>query len=140
MLNPTGSPRRRRYIITFVKQRGESDDSCDLRLLRRLGVSPDDITVVTADTGTIALGMGTFAARTAVNAGSSVHLAAREVADTLARKGWGNDPARLGAYSFLTTGEPAALQVAQQLDQASRVPGSHHVGLQGRDPTGLTIA
>ena len=47
----------------------------------QLGVSPDDITVVTADTGTIALGMGTFAARTAVNAGSSVHLAAREVAD-----------------------------------------------------------
>ena len=44
MLNPTGSPRRRRYIITFVKQRGESDDSCDLRLLRRLGVSPDDDT------------------------------------------------------------------------------------------------
>ena len=42
MLSPTGSPRRRRYIITFVKQRGESDESCDLRLLRRLGVDADD--------------------------------------------------------------------------------------------------
>jgi aerobic carbon-monoxide dehydrogenase large subunit len=41
----------------------------------QLGASPDDINVVTADTGTIGLGMGTFAARTAVNAGSSVHLA-----------------------------------------------------------------
>ena len=45
-----------------------------------LGVDIDDVTVVTADTATIALGMGTFAARTAVNAGSSVHLAAVEVA------------------------------------------------------------
>ncbi len=46
----------------------------------QLGVDIDDITVVTADTASISLGMGTFAARTAVNAGSSVHLAAIEVA------------------------------------------------------------
>ena len=45
-----------------------------------LGVDYNDVTVVTADTATIALGVGTFAARTAVNAGSSVHLAALEVA------------------------------------------------------------
>jgi carbon-monoxide dehydrogenase large subunit len=47
----------------------------------QLGVDFNDITVVTADTASISLGMGTFAARTAVNAGSSVHLAAKEVAD-----------------------------------------------------------
>jgi len=46
----------------------------------QLGVDYNDVTVVTADTATISLGMGTFAARTAVNAGSSVHLAAKEVA------------------------------------------------------------
>jgi carbon-monoxide dehydrogenase large subunit len=46
-----------------------------------LGVDFSDITVVTADTDTIPFGMGTFASRTAVNAGSSVHLAAIEVAD-----------------------------------------------------------
>lgn len=46
----------------------------------QLGVDIDDVTVVTADTASISLGMGTFAARTAVNAGSSVHLAALEVA------------------------------------------------------------
>jgi carbon-monoxide dehydrogenase large subunit len=45
-----------------------------------LGVDYNDVTVVTADTATISLGMGTFAARTAVNAGSSVHLAAVAVA------------------------------------------------------------
>ncbi|MBI4195840.1 MAG: xanthine dehydrogenase family protein molybdopterin-binding subunit [Betaproteobacteria bacterium] len=47
----------------------------------QLGVDYDDVTVVTSDTAGISLGIGSFAARTAVNAGSSVHLAAREVAD-----------------------------------------------------------
>ncbi|HKA40479.1 MAG TPA: xanthine dehydrogenase family protein molybdopterin-binding subunit [Burkholderiales bacterium] len=46
----------------------------------QLGVDFDDVTVVTADTAAISLGMGSFAARTAVNAGSSVHLAALAVA------------------------------------------------------------
>ncbi|RPI46463.1 MAG: dehydrogenase, partial [Betaproteobacteria bacterium] len=46
----------------------------------QLGVDIDAVNVVTADTSTIALGMGTFAARTAVNAGSSTHVAACEVA------------------------------------------------------------
>ena len=46
-----------------------------------LGVSYDDIRVVTGDTSSIPFGMGTFASRTAVNAGSSVHLAGIEVAN-----------------------------------------------------------
>jgi carbon-monoxide dehydrogenase large subunit len=45
-----------------------------------LGADFNDVTVVTGDTAAISLGMGSFAARTAVNAGSSVHLAALEVA------------------------------------------------------------
>jgi carbon-monoxide dehydrogenase large subunit len=48
-----------------------------------LGVSYEDIRVVTGDTGSIPFGMGTFASRTAVNAGSSVHLAGLEVADKI---------------------------------------------------------
>jgi carbon-monoxide dehydrogenase large subunit len=46
----------------------------------QLGVSYEDVTVATADTKDIAFGVGTFAARTAVNAGSSAHIAAVEVA------------------------------------------------------------
>jgi aerobic carbon-monoxide dehydrogenase large subunit len=46
----------------------------------QLGVSYEDVTVATADTKEIAFGVGTFAARTAVNAGSSAHIAAIEVA------------------------------------------------------------
>jgi carbon-monoxide dehydrogenase large subunit len=49
----------------------------------QLGVGIDDVTVVTADTADIALGMGTFAARSAVNAGSSVYLASIAVAEKI---------------------------------------------------------
>jgi glutamate racemase len=37
---------------------------------------------------------------------------AREVADTLARKGIENDPAREGAYRFLTTGDPETFRAS----------------------------
>ncbi len=47
----------------------------------QLGVSFNDIDVVTSDTAATAMGMGTFAARTAVNAGNSVHVAAIAVAN-----------------------------------------------------------
>src|SRR5215813_8819866 len=47
------------------------------------GCTPDDITIVTADTAATALGVGSFAARTAVNAGSSVHLASAQVAQKI---------------------------------------------------------
>ncbi|MDB5597310.1 MAG: Dehydrogenase [Hyphomicrobiales bacterium] len=48
-----------------------------------LGIGIDDINVVTGDTGTIPFGMGTFASRTAVNAGSSVHLAGLEIVEKI---------------------------------------------------------
>jgi carbon-monoxide dehydrogenase large subunit len=47
------------------------------------GCTPDDITVVTGDTAATGLGVGSFAARTAVNAGSSVHLASQEAASKI---------------------------------------------------------
>jgi glutamate racemase len=37
----------------------------------------------------------------------SAEETAREVATTLARKGWENAPGREGGYRFLTTGDPA---------------------------------
>jgi len=47
----------------------------------QLGVAPIDIEVVAGDTAAIPLGLGGFASRQAVTAGSSVHLAAVEVRD-----------------------------------------------------------
>jgi aerobic carbon-monoxide dehydrogenase large subunit len=49
-----------------------------------LGVPIDWVTVVGGDTAAIPFGVGTFASRSAVNAGSSVLLAARRVRDKLA--------------------------------------------------------
>jgi glutamate racemase len=40
----------------------------------------------------------------------SAEETAREVAETLARKGIENDPCREGVYRFLTTGEPSAFR------------------------------
>src|SRR5439155_25864310 len=45
----------------------------------QLGVPVEDVLVLTGDTAGIPLGGGTFASRTAVNAGPAVHLAARRV-------------------------------------------------------------
>lgn len=45
----------------------------------QLGVSPDRIKVTSGDTGTIPLGLGGFASRQTVTAGSSTHLAAKAV-------------------------------------------------------------
>ncbi len=44
-----------------------------------LGISVDDVSVITGDTGAIPFGIGTFASRIAVNAGNSIAMAAREV-------------------------------------------------------------
>ena len=45
----------------------------------QLGVRIEDIEVITGDTGYVSLGMGGFASRQTVNAGSSVHYAALKV-------------------------------------------------------------
>ena len=50
-----------------------------------LGVAPAEIEVVCGDTGTVALGLGGFASRQTVTAGSSVHIAAGEVRDKVLR-------------------------------------------------------
>src|SRR5579871_117211 len=44
-----------------------------------IGVRPEDITVISGDTSAVQLGLGGFASRQTVTAGTSVHLAARAV-------------------------------------------------------------
>jgi aerobic carbon-monoxide dehydrogenase large subunit len=68
-------------IYTGATPQGQSHKTTLAQIASdQLGVDFNDITVVTGDSTATALGMGTFAARTAVNAGSSVHIAALEVA------------------------------------------------------------
>jgi aerobic carbon-monoxide dehydrogenase large subunit len=47
----------------------------------QVGVRPEDVSVICGDTATIPLGLGGFASRQTVTAGSSTHLAARTVRD-----------------------------------------------------------
>jgi carbon-monoxide dehydrogenase large subunit len=49
----------------------------------QFGCAPDDVAVVTGDTAATGLGVGSFAARTAVNAGNSVHLASIQAAEKI---------------------------------------------------------
>ena len=68
-------------VYTGATPQGQSHKTTLAQIAaEKFGVDPDDVTVVTGDTAAVSLGIGTFAARTAVNAGSSVHLAALEVA------------------------------------------------------------
>ncbi len=50
-----------------------------------LGIAPTDVRVVAGDTAGVALGLGAFASRQTVTAGSSVLLAARQVAEKARR-------------------------------------------------------
>jgi carbon-monoxide dehydrogenase large subunit len=71
-------------LYTGATPQGQSHDTTLAQIAAdHLGVDYTDIRVVTGDTGTIPFGMGTFASRTAVNAGSSVHLAGIEVAQKI---------------------------------------------------------
>jgi carbon-monoxide dehydrogenase large subunit len=92
-----------------------------------LGVRLEDIEVITGDTGYVSLGMGGFASRQTVNAGSSVHYAALkvrekalkaaaqqleaaetdlELADGTVRVAGTNRSVKLGALSRMLRGVP----------------------------------
>lgn len=69
-------------LTTGATPQGQGHKTAFAQLVAdQLGVKVDDVTVITGDTAGIALGMGTFASRSAVNAGNSAHLAAIECAN-----------------------------------------------------------
>lgn len=71
-------------VFTGATPQGQSHKTTLAQIAAdHLGVDFSDVSVVTADTATIPFGMGSFASRTAVNAGSSVHLAAIEVSEKI---------------------------------------------------------
>ncbi len=67
-----------------------------------LGIPLDWVTVVGGDTAAIPFGVGTFASRSAVNAGSSIHVAAGRVRDKLA-----------AAAGALLEAAPADIEIAE---------------------------
>jgi carbon-monoxide dehydrogenase large subunit len=78
-----------------------------------LGVPLDWITVVGGDTAAIPFGIGTFASRSAVNAGSSIHVAAGKVRDKLAE-----------AAAALLEAAPADVEIVDGVASVRGAPGS----------------
>lgn len=71
-------------IFTGATPQGQSHKTTLAQVAAdHLGVDYQEVSVITADTATIPFGMGTFASRTAVNAGSSFHLAAIDLREKI---------------------------------------------------------
>ena len=78
-----------------------------------LGIPLDWVTVVGGDTAAIPFGIGTFASRSAVNAGSSIHVAAGKVRDKLAE-----------AAAALLEASPADVDIVDGVASVRGAPGS----------------
>ncbi|MGE0748106.1 MAG: xanthine dehydrogenase family protein molybdopterin-binding subunit [Rhodospirillales bacterium] len=73
-------PSGRIFLNTGASPQGQGHRTALAQICaEKFGVGLEDVQVGLADTGIIASGVGTFASRIAVNAGSSVHLAAMDV-------------------------------------------------------------
>lgn len=73
-------PNGRVTVITGTSHQGQGHRTAFLQVCAdALDVSPDDIDFLQGDTALMPLGIGTFASRVAVTAGSSIHLAAQRV-------------------------------------------------------------
>ena len=78
-----------------------------------LGIPLDWVTVVGGDTAAIPFGIGTFASRSAVNAGSSIHVAAGKVRDKLTE-----------AAAALLEAAPADVEIVDGVASVRGAPGS----------------
>ena len=69
-------------VLTGATNQGQGNITCYAQIAaEHFGVDIDQVRVVTGDTDAISLGLGAFASRQAVTAGSSIHLAASKVAE-----------------------------------------------------------
>src|SRR5438034_845355 len=78
-----------------------------------LGIPLDWVTVIGGDTAAISFGVGTFASRSAVNAGSSIHVAAGKVRDKIAE-----------AAAALLEAAPADIEVSDGAVSVRGAPAS----------------
>ncbi|MGH2672110.1 MAG: xanthine dehydrogenase family protein molybdopterin-binding subunit [Actinomycetota bacterium] len=108
----------------------------------QLGVSPDDVTVRGGDTAIIAHGIGTFASRSAVTAGSAVGIAARQLRDkvlAVAGEALETDPEdlELSDGRVVARGSPDKMMTLGQIARAAE-PGPRKKLPAGMDP-GLEV-
>ncbi|MFZ3287612.1 MAG: xanthine dehydrogenase family protein molybdopterin-binding subunit, partial [Telluria sp.] len=117
-------------ILTGAAPQGQGHKTTFAQICAdQLGVPMDHIDVITADTNAVSMGIGTFASRITVTAGSSVHLAAQAVRDKVARLaafmlGCEADQITLDNGFALVTGEPERRKSFAELARVSQgMPG-----------------
>lgn len=117
-------------ILTGAAPQGQGHKTTFAQICAdQLGVPMDHIDVITADTNAVSMGIGTFASRITVTAGSSVHLAAQAVRDKIARLaafmlGCEADQITLDNGFALVTGEPERRKSFAELARVSQgMPG-----------------
>jgi carbon-monoxide dehydrogenase large subunit len=104
----------RAVVATGAASQGQGHETSFAQVAAdALGVPLDWVTVIGGDTAAIPFGVGTFASRSAVNAGTSIHAAALAVRDKLA-----------AAAAALLEAAPADVVIADGIASVRGVPAS----------------
>ncbi len=104
----------RAVVVTGAASQGQGHETSFAQVAAdALGIPIEWVTVVGGDTGAIPFGVGTFASRSAVNAGSSILAAAGQVKGKLA-----------AAAAALLEAAPADIEIADGAASVRGTPGS----------------
>jgi len=104
----------RAVVATGAASQGQGHETSFAQVAAdALGIPLDWVTVVGGDTAAIPFGVGTFASRSAVNAGSSIHVAATRVREKLA-----------AAAAALLEAAPADIEIGDGVASVRGVPGA----------------
>jgi len=104
----------RAVVATGAASQGQGHETSFAQVAAdALGIPLDWVTVVGGDTAAIPFGVGTFASRSAVNAGSSIHVAAGKVRGKL-----------VTAAAALLEAAPGDIEISDGLASVRGVPGS----------------
>jgi carbon-monoxide dehydrogenase large subunit len=104
----------RAVVATGAASQGQGHETSFAQVAAdALGIPVDWVTVVGGDTAAIPFGIGTFASRSAVNAGTSIHVAAGQVREKLVK-----------AAATLLEAAPADVEIADGVAAVRGAPGS----------------
>jgi len=104
----------RAVVATGAASQGQGHETAFAQLAAdALGIPLDWVTVVGGDTAAIPFGVGTFASRSAVNAGSSIHEAAGQVREKL-----------VAAAAALLEAAPADIEISDGVAAVRGAPAS----------------
>jgi aerobic carbon-monoxide dehydrogenase large subunit len=107
-------PSGRAVVATGACSQGQGHETSFAQIAAdALGVPLDWVTVIGGDTAAIPFGVGTFASRSAVNAGSSIHLAAGKVREKL-----------VAAAAALLEAAPVDIEIAEGVASVRGAPDS----------------